>query len=216
MTTEVEHTLSNGQRVRLPPHDEFYRQLVARNAGLIPDDEQARLRRTHLLVAGCGSIGGAVVVPLVRLGAERLTLAEPDAYELNNLNRQNARLQDLGRNKAEVQRENALDVNPYASIDVEPHGITDDNVQRLATAADVILDGVDLTTPTALQRKFDLHVHAKRAGKPVVTGIDIAGNQLLLVYDYRRSDQAVFDGRLGEHGLSTWDPLDFLLRIVPP
>jgi len=30
-----------------------------------------------LLVAGCGLIGGAAVEPLVRLGAERLVLAEP-------------------------------------------------------------------------------------------------------------------------------------------
>ena len=58
------------------------------------------LRRAVILVAGCGSIGGAVVEPLVRLGAEHLVLAEPDCYELHNLNRQHACLADVGCNKA--------------------------------------------------------------------------------------------------------------------
>ncbi|HEX9540144.1 MAG TPA: hypothetical protein VGA04_18440 [Streptosporangiaceae bacterium] len=40
--------------------------------------EQQMLRRAGILVAGCGSIGGAVVEPLVRMGAERLVLGEPD------------------------------------------------------------------------------------------------------------------------------------------
>src|SRR5260370_25091703 len=39
--------------------------------------EQQMLRRAGILVAGCGSIGGAVVEPLVRMGAERLVLGEP-------------------------------------------------------------------------------------------------------------------------------------------
>jgi tRNA A37 threonylcarbamoyladenosine dehydratase len=57
---------------------EFYASFTARNRGLVSDDEQQMLRRAVILVAGCGSIGGAVVEPLVRLGAECLVLAEPD------------------------------------------------------------------------------------------------------------------------------------------
>ena len=72
------HTLSNGESVELPPPDEFYSQLVLRQHGLIPPDDQQRLRTSTILIAGCGSIGGSVVEPLVRLGAENLILAEPD------------------------------------------------------------------------------------------------------------------------------------------
>src|SRR5947207_2912290 len=124
-------TLTTGQEIELPPHDEFYAQLTARNRGLISDEEQQRLRSAHLLIAGCGSIGGAVIEPLVRMGAEYLVLAEPDGYDLHNMNRQSVRLQDLGQNKAEVFQERMWDVNPYASIRVEPHGITDENVETL-------------------------------------------------------------------------------------
>jgi hypothetical protein len=34
---EVEHVLSNGQRISLPPHDAFYAELTARNSGVIDD-----------------------------------------------------------------------------------------------------------------------------------------------------------------------------------
>jgi hypothetical protein len=54
--------------------EEFYAAFTARNRGLVSDDEQRQLRGAVILVAGCGSIGGAVVEPLVRLGAERLVL----------------------------------------------------------------------------------------------------------------------------------------------
>jgi ThiF family len=55
-----------------PPNEVFYDQFTARNRGLVEAAEQQRLRHTRFLVAGCGSIGGAVVEPLVRLGAEHL------------------------------------------------------------------------------------------------------------------------------------------------
>src|SRR5438067_3367544 len=143
--------LSNGQEIALPPHDQFYAQLIARNRGLITEAEQERLRQSTLLVAGCGSIGGAVIEPLVRMGAEHLVLVEPDGYDLHNMNRQSVRLQDLGRNKAEVFQERLRDVNPYASIRVDPHGITDENVEALVREATVILDGVDVTTRPPLR-----------------------------------------------------------------
>src|SRR5207237_8974520 len=124
-------TLSNGQSIDLPEHDDFYAQITVRNRGLISESDQQRLRLATILVAGCGSVGGAAVEPLVRMGAERLILAEPDGYDLHNMNRQSVRLQDVGRNKAEVFQENIRDINPYASIDVEQHGITPENVDRV-------------------------------------------------------------------------------------
>src|SRR5262245_34997200 len=102
--------LSTGDEVVLPPHDSFYAQVVARNQGLISEEEQKRLRAARLLIAGCGSIGGAVIEPLVRMGAEHLVLAEPDGYDLHNMNRQSVRLQDLGRNKAAVFQERLRDI----------------------------------------------------------------------------------------------------------
>src|SRR3954453_14734777 len=83
----------------------FYRILVTRNRGVVPAADQDRIGRARILVAGCGSIGGAAVEPLVRWGFRDLVLADPGTYELSNLNRQNAVVAALGRNKAVVAAE---------------------------------------------------------------------------------------------------------------
>ncbi|HEX7102161.1 MAG TPA: ThiF family adenylyltransferase, partial [Nitrolancea sp.] len=186
-TRGIRVTLAGGEVLQLPPHDEFYAELITRNAGLVSDAEQQRLRDATILVAGCGSIGGAVVEPLVRMGAEHLILAEPGDYDIHNLNRQSMTVHDIGRNKAEVLREQALSINPYASIEVDTRGIVDENVVDLVRRATIIIDGVDVTTKPPLRMKLALHEQAHRAGVPVISGYDIAGLQMMKIYDYRQS-----------------------------
>jgi hypothetical protein len=200
---------------RAASSDVFYAQLTARNRGLVSDEEQRRLRHTTILVAGCGSIGGAVVEPLVRLGAERLVLVEPDVYELHNLNRQQARLADVGRNKAQVLADRIGEVNPYADVRVDARGVTADNAADLVAGTGLIIDGVDVTSSPALACKYALHVEAQRQGVPVVCGYDIAGTQLVLVYDYRVRSLPVLGGRLADRPVTDLDPLRFLGRVVP-
>ncbi len=193
---------------------DYYADLTARNNGLISPADQDRLRRSEILIAGCGSIGGAAVAPLVRLGAECLSLAEPDHYELHNLNRQQAGLVDIGRNKAEVLAEWVSGVNPHVRVHVETAGITAGNVRELVTRATLIFDGVDVTARPALVCKYLLHEEAKRARVPVVSGYDIAGVQLVMVYDYR-GRMPVLGGRIEAADLAERDPMRFLARVVP-
>ena len=195
--------------------EEFYVAFTARNGGLVSDEEQQMLRRAVILVAGCGSIGGAVVEPLVRMGAERLVLVEPDEYELHNLNRQHASLSDVGHNKALVLADWVAGVNPHAQVHVDTAGITADNVASHVAGAAVVFDGVDVTTRPALVCKYLLHQEAARVGVPVVSGYDIAGVQLVLVYDYRDRRVRVLGGKVGERDMAAMEPLSFLARVVP-
>src|SRR5579862_3211880 len=181
-TTAANAVLGDGRAV--PPHDEFYRELTTRNTPLITPEEQERIRTATILIAGCGSIGGAAVEPLIRLGAENLILAEPDGYDIANMNRQSCRLQDVGRNKAAVFVERMREINPYAKVELHEHGITAENVDDVTTRADLILDGIDVTTKPPLRHKVHLHQHARDKRKVVVSGYDIAGVQMLLIYDY--------------------------------
>jgi tRNA threonylcarbamoyladenosine dehydratase len=199
---------------RSPADEQFYATFTARNRGLVSERDQDLLRRATILVAGCGSIGGAVVEPLVRLGAERLILADPDVYELHNLNRQQANLADVGRNKAAVFAEWIAQVNSHAQVRVAPSGVTADNAAGLVSGSALIFDGVDVTTKPALICKYLLHQEAKRAAVPVVSGYDIAGVQLVLVYDYR-GKMPVLNGRIADGDIAEMDPLRFLARVVP-
>jgi hypothetical protein len=210
------HRLTNGESVYLPPHDELYAELSLRNRGLISLTEQEVLRRATILVAGTGAVGGATIEPLLRAGAEHFILCEPGTFEFNNANRQNMRIQDIGRNKAEAIAEKMRDINPYAEFEVHTDGITEANVADVVSRADLIIDGVDVTEPPALQAKFALHREAKRFGKPVLGGYDIAGAQWTPVYDYRDSRQKLLDGKLSEKDLPGLTPLGFLSKVISP
>jgi len=197
------------------PETAHYREMTRRNQPSISREEQNALRAVRVLVAGCGSIGGASVVPLVRLGVERFVLCEPGDYELNNLNRQGADLGDIGRNKAEVQADRARAINPYAEVLVEPDGVTEENLDWIVGTTDVVIDGVDVTEPAGLVAKRNLHDEAWRQRRLVISGFDLGGTQLVYAFDYRDGRTRPFDGRL-DGAPADLGALDFLSRLVDP
>ena len=189
--------------------------MTRRNQPSLSREEQGALRAVRVLVAGCGSIGGAPVVPLVRLGVERFVLCEPGDYELNNLNRQAADMGDIGRNKAEVQADRARAINPEVEALVEPDGVTEDNVDWLVGTTDVVIDGVDVTEPAGIAAKRALHQEAWRQRRLVISGLDLGGTQVVYAFDYRDGRTRPLNGRLdkvpGDLGA-----LEFLTRLVSP
>lgn len=197
-----------------PSEHEYYRGLTERNAGVVTDANQRALQRSTILVAGCGSIGGAAVEPLVRLGVQRFVLADPGDYELNNLNRQSASTADIGRNKAEVAAERVLAINPHAQVEVFPDGVTEDRVDEMTARCNLVVDGVDVTTESGLRAKLLLHERACARRLPLFTGWDMVGAQYLRVYDYR-AIKKVFDGQLAPGDLNRLSMWQVLRRLVP-
>ncbi|MFD5543048.1 HesA/MoeB/ThiF family protein [Streptomyces sp. NPDC127079] len=192
----------------------FYAELTARNAGVVAAADQRALRTATVLVAGCGSIGGAAVEPLARLGLQRFVLADPGTYELNNLNRQSATAADLDRNKAELAGQRVRAINPYASVEVFTDGVTEQTVGKLTASCQVIIDGVDVTTADGWRAKLLLHRHAVRRRLPLITGWDMAGTQYVRCYDYRRV-RAPFAGAVDPHDADRLDMWELLRRAVP-
>ncbi len=195
--------------------DHFQRLLTTRNRGVLTAEQQARVGATRVAVLGCGSIGGAAVEPLVRLGFRDLVLADPGSYELSNLNRQNAVVADLGRNKAEVAAERARAINPYVQVTAEPRGVTPETVDALLDDVDVVVDGVDVTTRGGLTAKGLLHARAHAARLPLMTGWDMSGTQYVQVYDYR-TGIAVFGGRATPGEMAELPMWGLLRRFIPP
>jgi tRNA threonylcarbamoyladenosine dehydratase len=198
-----------------PPQTDRYREMTRRNQPSLSLADQSALRAVRILVAGCGSIGGATVVPLVRLGVERFVLCEPGDYELNNLNRQAADMGDIGRNKAEVQASRARAINPEAELLVEPDGVTDDNVDWLVGTTDLVIDGVDVTEPAGIAAKRALHTEAWRQRRLVISGLDLGGTQVVYAFDYRDGRTRPLNGRL-DKAPADLGALDFLTRLVSP
>ncbi|WP_306370214.1 ThiF family adenylyltransferase [Nocardiopsis sp. CC223A] len=194
--------------------DDFYRHLVARNRGLVPPEEQRAVRRSRILVAGCGSIGGAAVEPMVRIGFENLHLADSGTYELNNLNRQRAWVRDVGENKASVAARVVGEINPHARVTVTTEGITAANANPLVAGADLIVDGVDVTTMSGLRAKLALHEAALEHRRPLVTGWDLAGMLCAEHIDYRR-ERRIFGGAITPADLDRLSVWEAIVRIAP-
>lgn len=163
----------------------FAYEAFSRNAGILTDLEQAALHATTVLVAGCGSVGGAIVEPLVRLGVGRVVLADPDVYELHNINRQACLRGDIGMPKPVVLAERARQISPLVAVRTFTEGITEQNVEDALRDVTVVFDGID--NATSPWEKYLLHKYAVERRIPVVAGADLGGQPTLYIFDYRRT-----------------------------
>lgn len=121
-----------------------YQQAFSRNIGWVTPAEQARLRGCRVAIAGLGGVGGVHLVTLARLGIGRFSLAEGDAFEPANFNRQlGAGMSTVGRAKLEVLSSLARDINPEVDIRALPDGVTQDNVGEFLREVDLYVDGLD-------------------------------------------------------------------------
>lgn len=120
-----------------------YAEMTTRNIGFVSEAEQAMLRTTPVFVCGVGGMGGACLMALVRAGFSRLVIADLDAFEVSNFNRQVfATLDSADRHKAEASRDQCLRINPQAEIEVLGRDWPD-HLDRVLGAASIVVNGTD-------------------------------------------------------------------------
>jgi molybdopterin/thiamine biosynthesis adenylyltransferase len=91
-----------------------------------------------------GGVGGFHLLTLARLGVEKFNIADLDAFELANFNRQaGAAMSTLDRPKVEVLAAMARDINPGSDIRVFPSGVNETNLSEFFRDADLYVDGLD-------------------------------------------------------------------------
>jgi molybdopterin/thiamine biosynthesis adenylyltransferase len=174
-----------------------YSELFKRNQNIISLETQNKISTLKVLIAGCGSVGGAFIEGASRLGVLNYKLTEPDEYDLNNLNRQFVYPSDIGKNKAIVHAERlkSLFANCNVKTEVDTGGINSDNVDSLTSDIDVIFDAVDVTTKNGMSAKLLLHESASLKKVPVFSSLDLGFKQWIHFYDYR-SITLPLDGRM--------------------
>ncbi len=141
-----------------------YSELFRRNAGILSEEQQERLRRARVLIVGCGGIGGTVAVILARSGVGGFELVDYDTYEASNMNRQiSCTTENLGRKKTDVLREEILRINPEASVRSHPRLLTHARIAALMADCNLVF-------PAADDFAFSLMVFrdAARLGKPAL------------------------------------------------
>ena len=192
----------------------FYAELTRRNFHFVPDDLQKKLSKVRVLIAGCGSTGGACIEALARVGVQHFALADNGSYELNNMNRQHARLENLGENKAAFHAKEIKSINPYIEVMVSEEGITAQNVDRFVAWADFVFDAVDVTTQSGIKAKILLHQKCHSFKKPVLSGLDLGYLQWGCSYDYRDGTIAVLNGK-ADAASAAKNPLAAIFALYP-
>jgi len=123
-----------------------YWRRVSRNTGLISAAEQQRLATATVAIAGVGGDGGLLAVTLARMGVRRFRLADPEVFEVENLNRQAASQTDtIGRNKAEAIAARLRAISDDVTAEVFSDGINPDNVDAFVEGCDLVVDETEYT-----------------------------------------------------------------------
>jgi hypothetical protein len=147
--------------------DQYYWQRVRRNLGwlgnTVPEQQerQLKLKNAVIGIAGVGGIGGATAERLVRMGVQNLKVADPDTFEISNINRQfGAGIDTVGRNKAEVVAEAVYNTTRDVNIEVYPEGITEKVADEFFEGCDYVLDKIELYE---IEARYTLHRAFRRS-----------------------------------------------------
>jgi adenylyltransferase/sulfurtransferase len=122
------------------------RRRYARNISLVGIGEagQEKLLSSHVLVAGAGGLGSAVISYLAGAGVGHITIADHDRVELSNLQRQILHeTGDIGRLKAESARDRVEEINPDVKVTIHTQKLDNANTGKLIAECDIVADGTD-------------------------------------------------------------------------
>ncbi len=138
---------------------------LEKNLGVFSEKEMSRIRDMNVLLVGLGGLGGHIANGLLRLGVGKMTMVDPDTFDMTNLNRQLfSTTKTIGQSKTEVLKTALQDIDPSAELRFHtcPVSELDDNVVR---TADIIIDAVDIIATKCYLEKL-----AFRHGVPLLHG----------------------------------------------
>jgi adenylyltransferase/sulfurtransferase len=152
---------------------------------LLPEvtlEGQRRLKAARVLVVGAGGLGSPLALYLAAAGVGTIGLAEFDAVDLTNLQRQVLyATSDVGRPKLDAARERLSGLNPEIEIVPHPQRLDSSNVMAAVEGYDVVADGTD-NFPT----RYLVNDACVLAGKPNVYASVFRFDGQASVFDARR------------------------------
>ncbi len=125
---------------------------------------QQKLLASRVLVVGAGGLGAPVALYLSAAGVGTIGIADFDAVELSNLQRQIVHTTDrVGTRKTESARAAIQALNPDVTVVEHDERLEGSNVRRVIDGYQVIVDGTD-----SFETRYLLNDAAVAAGIPVV------------------------------------------------
>lgn len=132
-------SISFRQRHTLPPKDDYFDMVTARNTPGIQD----LLKQATVGIAGLGGLGSNIAVHLARAGVGHLVLADFDVVDPSNLNRQNYYTRHIGMKKTEAIADVLFNINPYITLSTHATYLDQSNIRTLFSGVDVMVEAFD-------------------------------------------------------------------------
>jgi molybdopterin/thiamine biosynthesis adenylyltransferase len=162
-------------------------QLLRYSRHILLDDVgiegQQRLVDSHALIVGAGGLGSPVALYLAASGVGHITIADHDAVDLTNLQRQIAHTTArVGQPKVDSASQAMLALNPEVRVTALHHKLDAAQLDALVPTAHVVLDCCDnFATRQAVNAACVKHQ------VPLVSGAAIRMDGQLAVYDARNA-----------------------------
>ena len=169
----------------------YSRHILLPELGL---EAQEKFAAAHALVIGAGGLGAPVAQFLVAAGVGTLTLCDPDAVDLTNLQRQILyATADVGTAKVAAAKVRLAAINPEVHVATINARVGPGELAPLVSRADIVLDCCDnFATRHAVNRAC---VAAK---KPLVSGAAIRFDGQVAVFDPRDGASPCYHCLFGE------------------
>jgi molybdopterin/thiamine biosynthesis adenylyltransferase len=151
-----------------------------RNLGIMSEQEVDQLHRTTVAIAGCGCIGGFSAELLARMGVGRLILADPDTFDMSNINRQCAASHEtVGQPKVEALQAHLKAIHPELEMVLYRDGVNEHNADAFVAGADYVIDAIDYF---AFAESVALHRSARRRKLHVITAVALGFGTSVLTF----------------------------------
>lgn len=172
---------------------------------------QEKLSAARLLLVGVGGLGSPAAMYLAAAGVGELILCDDDKVELTNLQRQIVHTTDsIGTAKTESAENHLQRINPHCRVRRVDARVTEDNVDALTSAADVVIDGSDNYATRHLINRACV-----RQKKPLVFGAALGFDGQAAVFDTRRDDSPCYNCLFSEEDAAP-DARCALLGVFAP
>ena len=155
----------------------YARQIILPELGI---QGQQKLKQAKVLMVGAGGLGCPVLQYLTAGGVGTIGIIDDDVVDLSNLQRQILySVNDLGRNKATVAKEKLKLLNPNVHIDAFPERLNNDNIHKIFSLYDIIIDGSD-NFPT----RYLVNDACVKLNKPLIFGSIFKFEGQVSVFNY--------------------------------
>jgi molybdopterin/thiamine biosynthesis adenylyltransferase len=172
-----------------------YDELFQRNIGIFTPDEQDSIKELKIAIAGVGGLGGSVAYSLARLGVGELRLADPEIFEVSNINRQfGAYIDTVGMYKSDAIADELLRINPNLIIKKWNEPLNEGNIPAFLDGVSAVIDGIEFFE---FENELALHREAVKRGLWVFMLQGVANITSFLTFD---PDGATFEDIFFKNG----------------